>query len=705
MTEKWDNVLDLQKDEKLKLQLEIRKMASDLRKEVVDAKKTAAISKLDSHFRDLLGKGTIQRSELNSIKEDIINQYTTAKISNPSGTDTAEDNTKEVKVVEDNTNVVIEKTNKHGIKETKFDAKGAIETIEKEIDASMLTIDQKAEEKYLVWKPSVQMTKPQQDIAFTNFASDVADEVNVQLLTVEERLSMGYRFELLKLKDAVVQSTSSETLYVTSKTGNESIDSETTENTNGRVDIHDLRTPYLDRWENTNFNTDLTRNLKPSENVYKNNHMNQAMKKLLANEKNEIEKLNNGTFGVNLSKEDGFAGIIGLLSKNGLSETTPCVIGKYNFIIENKKIKVSDGTEAPRELTWKDLDAMKKSGLINYEHEKGAFQWDNELSKMTKIMNAANWTDLQDFADISGSRDAQYSAIKETVNAKESILLDKTSVFKFLCDRNGDGVLSANGRRTKEQKNLGDIGNIFGQQLNFTIEQAIKVQDVLHPGQGEQIVIQNIMRTIMIQNPRADKELALYNTAENCTKENLVVSITSNPKFKTYFTAAIEKINGSSSVLTPDLYDTLTGNTINTILKSQDWEMRTTIEGKIDRALKANKDLSKYLETHNIIQLRENLLSQIMNIADGFTLVGSDTKEGYLRNPGISKEFVDQEAKNKFINDLTQQTVNAIAVGVFNPENGIRIPVSFVKNRRSQDGRTLGSVNAGIGAGYNWMDK
>jgi hypothetical protein len=169
-----------------------------------------------------------------------------------------------------------------------------------------------------------------------------------------------------------------------------------------------------------------------------------------------------------------------LLSKNGLSETTACAIGKYNFMIENHKIKVSDGTEAPRDLKWQDLDAMKKSGLINYEHEIGIFQWDNEFSKMTKIMNAANWDDLEDFADISGVRDAQYSAIKETVNAKNSLLLDQTSVFKFLCDRNGDGVLSADGKRNKEQKNLGDIGNIFGQQLNFTIEQAMKVQNVLN---------------------------------------------------------------------------------------------------------------------------------------------------------------------------------------------------------------------------------
>jgi hypothetical protein len=183
------------------------------------------------------------------------------------------------------------------------------------------------------------------------------------------------------------------------------------------------------------------------------------------------------------------------------------------------------------------------------------------------------------------------------------------------------------------------------------------------------------MRTIMIQNPRFEKNDIDYNKLENCTRENLVASIKKNPKFKTFFTAAIEKINGSSSVLTPDLYDTLTGNTMNTILKSQDWEMRTTIEADIDRSLIAlkkneknkkpserNQGLVDYLEKHTTIELRENIASQIMNIADGFTLVGSDTQAGYLRNPGISKEFVNKEAKNKFINDLTQQAINAIAV-------------------------------------------
>ncbi len=737
---KVDNVLDLWKDEKLKVQLEIRKLASELKKEVTNtsSKKTEAIAKMDKNFDKLIHTGIVEKSTLDTIKNETLTDYVDAtadKTKNTSWVETAD------KRAIDET---IDDTNKLKIKETTVSADGSLVStkdtpdgsaarlkaikdkakedkkidIEKSIDASLNTIDGLAEAEYLQWSPDKKMTQAEADIAFTGFASNVAHEIDNQLLTVQEQAVMGYRFQVLDLKyiiKAGEQQNNKSTQQ--SESGN-------TGNTDKKIDISDIHPIYLDRWETKDVTTDVNPNFKPSENIYKNNHMHEAMKKLLKKSNNTIDKLSNGTFGVNLSKEDGFAGIIGLLSQKGLSEDTPCVLGKYNFMIDKKKIKVSDATDpTPRDLKWQDLKSMQdqKPSLINYKHEEGSilnWQLDNEWDKMTKIMNAANWSDLQDFADISGVRDAQYSVIKETVNAKESLLLDKTSVFKFLCDRNGDGVLSANNRRNKEQKNLGDIGNIFGQQLNFTIEQAMKVQDVLHPGQGEQIVIQNIMRTIMIQNPRVEKNDIDYNKLENCTRVNLVASIKNNPKFKTYFTAAIEKINGSSSVLTPDLYDTLTGNTMNTILKSQDWEMRTSIKGDIDKSFTAlikkeknkkpgerNQSLIDYLEKHTTIELRENLISQIMNIADGFTLVGSDTQAGYLRNPGLSKEFVDQEAKNKFINDLTKQTVDAIAVGLFSPENGIRIPVSFVKNRRSKEGRTLASINAGIGAGYNWMDK
>jgi hypothetical protein len=73
------------------------------------------------------------------------------------------------------------------------------------------------------------------------------------------------------------------------------------------MDIYDYRTTYVRPYPRDNYKTDLTKNFKPTENIYTKDHMHEAMKKLLANDKNEIKKLNNGTFGINLSKEDGFA--------------------------------------------------------------------------------------------------------------------------------------------------------------------------------------------------------------------------------------------------------------------------------------------------------------------------------------------------------------------------------------------------------------
>ena len=207
-------------------------------------------------------------------------------------------------------------------------------------------------------------------------------------------------------------------------------------------------------------------------------------------------------------------------------------------------------------------------------------------------------------------------------------------------------------------------------------------------------------------SPELVQEFNKYASDLNyCTREHLADTLQRHPDFKVFFGAALEKINGGDQVLTPDLYDTLTGNSTKRFLESKDWEMTTRLEKRVDDALRSNKNLETYLQTHDVIELRQNLITQIMNVADGFTIVGSDTKEGYLRNPGISKEFVNKEAKTAFINDLTDKTLNAIAVGVFNPKDGIRIPVDFIKQGHSESGRTVWKVNAGPSIGYNWENQ
>ena len=221
---KVDNVLDLAKDEKLKVQLEIRKLASDLKKEVTNSsdKKKEAISQMDSNFDYLLHQGKVEVNKLKEIKDQTLDSYAKATISTikePTGIEkttapivdqTIDDvNNLKIKGTIQNTTGALESTQdtQEGVAK-KLEALKIKQTdIEEDIKKSLTTIDQLAEAKYDVWKPREQMTKPQQDIAFTNFAHDVADEVNVQLLTVEERTRMGYRFELLNLKDAVLNAT------------------------------------------------------------------------------------------------------------------------------------------------------------------------------------------------------------------------------------------------------------------------------------------------------------------------------------------------------------------------------------------------------------------------------------------------------------------------------------------------------------------
>ena len=721
-----DNVLDLAKDEKLKVQLEIRKLASELKKEVTNtsSKKTEAIAKMDKNFDKLIHTGIVEEKTLDTIKNETLTDYVEATSDKTKNTGWVETATKPV------IDQTIDDTNKLKIKETTVSTtdgslispqdtpdgsaarlKAVKEKavtdkkidLEKSIDASLTTIDGLAEAEYLQWKPDKKMTQTEADIAFTGFASNVAHEIDNQLLTVQEQAVMWYRFQVLDLKNIIKDGEKNNNQ---SESGNnEAGSSSYLDNIGSSLDIKELKQTHLVKYPNLEYQGAWDK-YKP-ENIYEDTRMPKVMKKLLHSD------LSNGTFGVNLSKENGFAWIVDFISQNlNASETKK---DWYNFVVENNKLKIIVWTDAPRDIAKKDLLAMKQEGLIKYKQEKWFLQFlDDEMGKMTTILNAVEWKDLQAFSDLAGVRSAEYNTIKETVNTNE-IHIDDQNVFKVLCDRNGDLVLSADGsRKFNRQKNIGDVWNVFGQQVYFTIDQAIKVQNVLHGdaedkagGKGEQIVIQNITRAISTENARARETLKGYDDLTQCTKQNLAVTLQSNPAFKAYFTAAIEKMNGSSSVITPSLYDTLTGNSINALLKSNDWKIRAELEEKIDSVLHAskNKSVREYLTNHNTIGLRENLLSQIMNIADGFTFVGSDTQAGYIRNSGVSKEFVDQEAKNKFINDLTNRTISAIAVGAFNPENGIIIPVNFVKDRRSNDGRTLAHVNAWVGAGYNWVNQ
>ena len=137
----------------------------------------------------------------------------------------------------------------------------------------------------------------------------------------------------------------------------------------------------------------------------------------------------------------------------------------------------------------KDIKKLiKTDGLLTYKSK-----YLGDLIKITKILTRAKREDLDTFASLLQSKPNIAMAVKEWNNALEmtgnsrddkegytSSLITGENILDFLCDFNSDGNLSAVYKKNnyKEQKNQGDVGNLFGQQVEFTIEQAIRVKSV-----------------------------------------------------------------------------------------------------------------------------------------------------------------------------------------------------------------------------------
>ncbi len=727
---KNDKVVDLKRDEKLKVQLEIRKLASDLKKEVTSSdKKKESIKKMDDHFNNLLYSGSIERSKLDDIKNDVLKSYveaTTTWVKDSAAVETAIN-----PVIDQN----IDDVNTLKIKGTTADANGVLSstldtpegsaaklklvkekaaedkkiTIEESIDKSLATIDDLAEAEYRQWSPDKQMTKSQATTAFNNFAHNIVQEVDNQLLTVQEQARMGYKFELNQREQEIINSQTN--TNITDGTNNLPFDGQSSE----KINTYNYSwSTYIGAYPERNYDVNNTNKDIKTYDIQKDKDIRKAMNDIL--DPQDKKDLRNNVFGVNLSPENGFISIINTLSKGTIWEA-----GKqYSFAAKDNKIfiETKNGVilNPAREITRKDLSDMKKAGLINYEHTQGLLEWDDELGKITKILNTADWKDIQTVGRAGSAKTRTEKGIIETANTINNLnLLTEGTTFDFLCDFNGDKILSLGVKnrkeRNKETNGLWDIGNITGPQVRFTIDQAIGVQEIQHPGEWKARVIQNIMLYIDVQDPGFGEILAdgtkstddlktefnNYRDLKNCTETNLIATIKKYPEFKTFFGTIIERMNGGSDILTPNLSDTLSGTAIQKMVNSRTWERRRNMEITFDKAIRENPNLKDY----DAIELREHLIMQIMNAADGFTIVGSDTQEGLIRNPGIKKEFVNEASKNAFINDLTKLTLSSLSAAIFAPQNGIHIPVNFIKQWHSESGRTLWKVQGGPGVWYN----
>lgn len=486
------------------------------------------------------------------------------------------------------------------------------------------------------------------------------------------------------------------------------------------------------------------------EDIYKDSKarkLRKVMEKIFDDEKEDwtrTKETRKATFNINLDKEDGLAGLIidireSVKYKDITDENDPNYT--YKIIYDNL---VSDYNAATGEIELKDQNKIRKalnssfesdlesdennkgllkSGYLTYER-KGGF--DGEINKVAKILSRSKWEDLDTFASLVQSKDDVEMAMNEWNNSLEitgqtrndkkenkegnpetTTKITKENIFTFLCDFNGEGIVSAEYNKKFERKQLtqGDVWPLFGQQVLFTIEQAIAVQEVEHPGEGEQIVIHNIIKNMSISNSTTTKKLDdMLSNQSSCTRENLAKLINGydekgdhvegNPEFKILFLDAIKKINGGSAATQPDLYETLARNEdedeeILAKYYEGEHELQTQVEAAIEKSLQESQDpeIIEMIRTQGLVRVRETCLTQFMNAVNNIEItLPSSGESSPLRAAGISKSWILRQAYEEVIQSLIQ---NLISFGIHGGEwAGIILSLGTGQEGQSESGRT-----------------
>jgi hypothetical protein len=460
------------------------------------------------------------------------------------------------------------------------------------------------------------------------------------------------------------------------------------------------------------------------ENIFDDRGIKRVMENIF--DPKDVNELRRNTFGVNLDADHGLAYVVWkieniinkeiatIIPENEdererfmllLPTLTPVQILKE---IENKKTG-SGWIFAEGWLTDKELEKYFWDNQIDYRKERGMKWIDNEHSKIAKILNHAKWTDLLDFAEIMKARKNPDRVLKEWFNAKEtskSETLDENNILRFLSDINGDAIISAdNNRKNKEQFKYGDLGNLSGEQIFFTMNQAIETQDALKwDGEWEKTVIKNIARMIDIMAKEAEKNSdvmkkfdflgktdlfspayknALKNISENPSKANLLALIKNYPQSKVLFLAALEKIGGGSSLRQPDLYDILVGQEGKRLQQIDTTSEIEFIRKKIDNALLDPK-FEEIIETYWIIEVRESIMQKTIEALNNIeiSLVLDPASNQDMIMSGVSKTFYEEQARKTILGDINIQNIS-LGTNL----NEIKLWYQIGKSNISSDGR------------------
>lgn len=452
------------------------------------------------------------------------------------------------------------------------------------------------------------------------------------------------------------------------------------------------------------------------ENIYKNTRVRRTLEKIFDNEKPGSKELTWASFNVNLSLEDGLAGII--IAFREAMATHNQLFSALQPYISTENGQISFDLEA------KDIKQLIKQGLITYKKKTPT-----DLIKIAKIFTRAQWWDLDTFASLLQSKPNIAMAVKEWNNALEmtgnsrndkeantSTLITWDNVLSFLCDFNSDGLLSASYNKTHapQQKNQGDVGTMFGQQVAFTIEQAIKVKwvELNDKKKWEQFVIGYILQHMQMSDHRnlhslqRKKIMEMQSNPKKCTKENLAILVNGNgndippmPELKIFFLDSIKKINGGSMAVTPDLYDTLTGKDSEYIItlaieqQNKERKLKSVLDDILCKS--TTPAIVAEIEKHGLIRVRETLFLKIMNVLNHVEITLADNPKTQLQSPWIDKWRLLQETQNELLDTVIQQLLHT---GIaYSTTWGLRLMIGYGKEGMSTSGKTKRSRWAGAG--------
>lgn len=517
----------------------------------------------------------------------------------------------------------------------------------------------------------------------------------------------------------------------------------TKESENKNIQGHEFKDDYLEPYPSTSYTT-LTRE-QDIENIYRDNKLAKVMESVFDDE--ESKELRRWTFRVNLGKENGLAAIIiaireAVANKDNTDGNN--VHKKLYDRLDKEWILHHNGEEIDLEFSRKDLKELIKDGSLRYKHE---WWLDNEINKVAKILSRAQRKDLNAFASLIQSKSDITMVVKKRNNAKEmtgndvehrgeSSLITSDNVLIFLCDTNSDAQIDATYKRkdNKEQRNQWDVGTLFGQQILFTLEQAIAVKNVeLGDPQGEYLVIQNIIKNMKISDSRSLENIHLItmkNDINKCSKENLAKlvngspseGIVAMPEMKIFFLDAIKKINGGSKAVQPDLYNTLVGRETESLMalyESQEAERQ--FKNKLDEILTTSEEpgIKEAIRRQGLVRVRETLFTSIMKAIDNVEITTNDGTQTNIMAAGVSK----WREINALKKEILESTIKSLILSWihYNSEWWLILTLGYGREWQSETYRTkrnrgvqwgviltwgkveiIVGLNAGIAEQYNY---